>query len=220
MAFRNIDLPKSTKGRFFVKFYGANLKILNRELFNRVVNQTSDSLTGYVAIDINKLDEETRGELAAALPLMGKMVPPGSMEENEQYNRAVMDVATRKARQEAQIAEGDAMVQAYVKQGLIVNDRNKALLTEHIQKNSGIFCAASVRAAVEGERANLQWNKVEKPATPQQPAEPLVTLSDGSKQLPLNTTPAKHHTIAQLRDLDARQCARRSRHAGTFGARF
>jgi hypothetical protein len=43
------------------------------------------------------------------------------------------------------------------------------------------------------------------PATPTpQPAEPVVTLSDGSQPLPLGTVPSNKHTTEQLKDWLAR----------------
>jgi len=39
---------------------------------------------------------------------------------------------------------------------------------------------------------------------PPQPAEPVVTLSDGSQPLPLGTVPSNKHTTEQLKDWLAR----------------
>jgi hypothetical protein len=183
-----------------------------------------EDITARATIDLARLDQDIREDLASALPLLGKMPAPGSVEENAAFNKAQLDIATREAAEAAKRKavedSGHAQLALYQKAGLVDNRRNADLISDHISKNSGVFCAATVHAAVEGCKANLNWEPVAPPAAPQPAAQPVELLPNREHRLPLGTTPARHHSIAQLRDLDARQRASRSRHAGTFGARF
>lgn len=225
MAFRPGYKPKPAP--FNVTFWGRNLRVLNEDLFQRVATQSGNPLDGHVKLDVNLLDETTKAELMAALPLMGKMAAPGSMREHEERNKAIQDETARlgqiAARQKALKDSGDQQLAAYQKQqGLLDSKKNADILREAIlRRDRGVFCATSVRNQVEAERANLEWGKVAPPAAAPAPAvEPTITLSDGSKQLPLGTVPNRSHTITQLKDLDARQRAAKSKHPGVFGTRF
>lgn len=151
------------------------------------------------------------------------MVEPGSMEENEAMNKVIMDEAVReaevKARKKALQDSGDEQLRFYQAAGLADTERNSTLISEHIRRNSGVYCAATVKSAVENCRPNLNWVKVAPPVVAAPAPPPAATLSDGSKQLPLGTTPARHHSIAQLRDLDGRERAAHGR-GGWHGAKF
>ena len=118
--------------------------------------------------------------------------------------------------------EGQAQLDAYRAAGLLDTPENAKLITDWIEQNAkGIFAGASVRSAIEFQRAQLRWKKQEPVApAPSTPKEPLVNPPDGSIRLPLGTSPARHHTIVQLRDLDQRERAARGREKGTFGSRL
>jgi hypothetical protein len=224
MAFRPVYKPPVDQGPK-VTFNGTNLRLLNPSLFANVSKLTGDPLQGRVTIPLNKLDPDLRDQLLEAIPLLAKMPEPGSIEEHNARNKAILDETARNAeiaaQQKALKDSGDEQLQIYRAAGLADTERNSRLLTEHIRGNSGIYCAVTVRAAVEGCRQNLDWVKVAPPAAAPAPApEPTITLSDGSNQLPLGTIPQRHHTIAQLRDLDARERAARGRQQGTFSSKF
>jgi hypothetical protein len=55
----------------------------------------------------------------------------------------------------------------------------------------------------------LQWSapQTAAPAQPEVPAEVLGTCSDGLPELSLSTQPARHHSVAQLRNLSSRLAA-------------
>jgi hypothetical protein len=108
--------------------------------------------------------------------------------------------STRRVRQ-AQLA-------AYRKVGLLDTQRNAEIIQDAInRRDKGIFCSTSVRNAVEGERSNLQWGKVEQPkrvVTAPAPSEVLGTLSDGSRQLSLSAPVPRNATVTQAKDYLAR----------------
>jgi hypothetical protein len=80
-----------------------------------------------------------------------------------------------------------------------------------LQTAKGVFSAATVDLAISflGPKGKnvLQWSQpksvVELP--PPAPDEKLGVCSDGLQQLPISTIPARHHSVAQLKDLDKRQ---------------
>ena len=218
MAYR----PVKTEGPL-VTFNARKLAVLSPALWSDINKHVPLKDQRIVATRV--LPQDLQERLAEALPLLKKMVEPGSAEENVQFNKAQLDMAVReadaRAKQKALQDSGDQQLQLYRAAGLADTERNSRLITEYIQKHAnGVYCAPSVRAAVEGERINLEWVKITpQPAARPAPAEPTVTLPDGSKQLPLGTTPARHHSIAQLRDLDARERAARGR-GSWHGAKF
>jgi hypothetical protein len=220
--------PRSAKTfiRQACSFYPKNLRVLNPTLFANVAKVFPfEDVTALATIDLMRLDEDIRTDLASVLPLLGKMPAPGSVEENTAFNNAQIDIARRNAEEEAkrQALEdsGHAQINAYRKVGLQDTPRNAEIIRTAIEnRGRGIFCSTSVRNAVEAERSNLEWGKPVSAAPVAPPPQPVELLPSGEPRLPLGTIPARHHSIAQLRDLDARQRASRSRHAGTFGARF
>ena len=204
-----------------VTFNAAKLAVLSPSLWKEINSWVP--LKGQRIVTTNKLPQDLQERLAEALPLLSKMAEPGSMEENEAFNKAQLDIAVREANERARLKalqdSGDEQLRLYRAAGLADTERNSRLITEHIRKNSGVYCAATVKAAVEGCRSNLNWVKVAPPVVAAPAPPPAATLSDGSKQLPLGTTPARHHSIAQLRDLDARERAARGR-GSWHGAKF
>ena len=196
-----------------VTFWGQNLKLLNPVLFANVSKQSGDPLQGRVTLYTDKLDPDICEQLMESLPLLGKMPAPGSMEEHEAMNKAIMDEAARNAEAEAKrkAAEdgGHAQLAAYKKVGLLDTKRNADIILDAIsRRDKGIFCSTSVRNAVEAERSNLSWGKVEAPApvvtAPAAPVETLGTLPDGSRQLSLTAPVPRSATVAQAKDWLAR----------------
>ena len=183
----------------------------------------------WMSLNVGSLPYVVEQELRKALPELEKAPeyapkPDTSMQENAEYNRKVMeDVAKQGAiikRQQEIIDSGHAQMALYQKIGLVDNQRNSDLIAEHIRNNGGIFCAVSVRAAVESCRQNLVWKKVEPPTEAPPPPSEQDLLPNGEPRLKLGTTPNRHHSIAQLRDLDARERKTRGRQQGTFGSKF
>ena len=197
-----------------VTFWGQNLKLLNPVLFANVRKQSGDPLQGRdnpltPTSSILTLSEQ----LIESLPLLGKMPAPGSMEEHEAMNKAIMDEAARnaEARSQAQAAEdgGHAQLAAYKKVGLLDTKRNADIILDAIsRRDKGIFCSTSVRNAVEAESSNYQWGKVEAPApvvtAPAAPVETLGAFPDGSRQLSLTAPVPRSATVAQAKDWLAR----------------
>jgi hypothetical protein len=143
-----------------------------------------------------------------APPAQSAGLPDTSMREHEEHERKVLQSRVE-ARNKAKAIEdsGYQQLAMYIKAGLAETDRNQRVITEYIEKHAhGIFCAASVRAAVENERVNLNWAKVEpKPVvTAPAPSEVLGTLSDGSRQLSLSAPVPRNATVAQAKDYLAR----------------
>ena len=164
-------------------------------------------------IDMTRLDEATKAELLnEALPLLRKMKKPDSWEESKAINEAQLNIAIQEAEQRRKSEElersGREQLHIYhTAGGLADTKRNKDLLVEHVQKNSGIFCAATVKAAVEGCRANLDWVKVVAAVAPTPTpteTETLVTLSDGSRQLSIQRPCPPNATVVQAKDYLAR----------------
>jgi hypothetical protein len=192
-----------------VSFWGRNLKLLSPMLFADVRNQSGNSLDGYVTIYINSLDPDTRDQLMESLVLMGKMPQPGSMEEHELMNKTLIDDAARKGKIVAdRQAAIDRLEQYNSVRGLLPSDHNVKLLTAQLDATE--WSSAGVDAAVKALTGRLEYK----------PAPPQPVLSNGEPQLPLGTTPTRHHSIAQLRDLDARERAARKPIAGTFSTKF
>lgn len=113
--------------------------------------------------------------------------------------------------------------------GLLPSDQNIREITNFIDTSSyipenerGLWNVKNVDLAINAlsRLGFLEFGKLATPAAAPPPVqEPAITLADRSKQLPLGTTPARHHSIAQLRDLDARERAVRGR-GGWHGAKF
>lgn len=188
----------------------------------------------WISFNIASLPYQIEQELRKALvecekqPEYAQPVQPAkpdtSLQEHEAYMKKVNEDIAKQSeilrKQKALEESGHEQMRLYTAAGLADTRRNSDLITEHIRNNGGVFCAVTVRAAVEANRANLDWVKVAPPQPSQTQTEPSTVLSDGSRQLPLGTTPARHHTIAQLRDLDARERKARGRQQGTFGSKF
>jgi hypothetical protein len=212
-----------------VTFYGQNLKILNPVLYAEVRKQSEDPLEGRATIFTNKLDPDIREQLMEALVLLNKMPAPGSVEENDAMNKVILDKATRQAKLVADKNAAIARLDEYGRvRGLLPSDKNVREITHFIETSSyipenerGLWTPKAIDLAVSAlSRLNhLEFGKVETAPAPPPVQEPTITLPDGSKQLPLGTTPARHHSIAQLRDLDARERAARGR-GGWHGAKF
>jgi hypothetical protein len=106
----------------------------------------------------------------------------------------------------------------YEKERGLVNNQHNAdaindwiMNAEELKGAKGCFNPQTIDIAISflGKKGSnvLQW-QVPKPATPPPPAAPagvLGTCSDGLPELPLNTIPARHHSVAQLKNLDQRQ---------------
>jgi hypothetical protein len=95
-------------------------------------------------------------------------------------------------------------------EGLEESDANVAAIKQFLQQHArGYLSEEGVNAAYAnlGPRGqNILTFRVQAAALSPapEPVEVLGTLKDGSKQLPLDTVPNKHHTTAQLKDYLAR----------------
>ena len=154
--------------------------------------------------------------------------PDDAMDQNEIYNKAVMNNA---ARQSKAIAEKNAAVarleQYQREQGLVPSDKNIREITNFIESSFSLpqelrgrwtVCAVDFAVNHLSKEGRLEFRKSETAApVVEQPA--AVILSDGSRQLPLGTIPSSRHSVVQLRDLDQRERAARGR-GGWHGAKF
>ncbi len=213
------------------RIQGKNLRYLDSKLADRVEAQHGESIAGWVQIDLNKLDEETRNELLSIAPTLGKMKDPDdAMAQHEIINKADMNNA---ARQSAKITEKNAAIarldQFQREQGLVPSDKNVREISNFIDTSfslpenlRGRWTVQTVDLAVQylGRDGRLEFHKPE-PAQPATPPQPQVTLSDGSKQLPLDKPVPSNATKEQARDYLAR--VRKQQpfvRNGSFGSRF
>jgi hypothetical protein len=205
-------IRRNTWGPRF-RIHGGNLRLINPELAKELTLYYGNDIDKWFHIDTKILPDDVRDALVATVPMLAKMTNPDDvMAKNAEYNKATLTIAQREAAEELRrktVEEsGNAQMEMYRRAGLADTERNSRLITEHIKGNSGVYCAATVRAAVEGCRINLDWNKVKtKPAAvvaPAAPQETLGTLPDGSKQLPLSQPCPRSATVAQARDWLAR----------------
>lgn len=112
-------------------------------------------------------------------------------------------------------------------QGLLPNDHNFLAIQDWIVANAkGYWSAAGVDAAITAINIGtdtLQWASRAAPVAAA-PTEHLRKLDDGTTQLPLDTTPGKQHSSAQLKDWLKRTSAatnhRLHRPSGSFSSRF
>lgn len=117
----------------------------------------------------------------------------------------------RKQRQ--QVEQANAVLLWYQQnQGLLDTPRNAERIKAHVEKFSqGIWCRAAVESAVEGERKNLEWRKVEV-APPPAPATPNRDnlLWQPGMPLPDAATPEmlRQADVAALKDWTRRQQAK------------
>ena len=200
-----------------ITFHSTNLKTLAPALHADI--SKTIPLQGHCTIDTRKLDHDLAEQLVELLPLLSKMTAPGSMEEHEAFDRARLDIAIRQQAEEAQhqavIDGGNAQLAAYHKVGLADTKRNADIIRDAItRRDGGIFCSTSVRNAVEAERSNLTWVKVEAPAPVAAPAAPAIRLlENGEPELPLHSTEAtmRRASVTQLRDLSNRRREGQSR---------
>jgi hypothetical protein len=134
---------------------------------------------------------------------------------------------------EESLRAGYARIDEYVAtENLQDNTANGSAILGYIRDHKLAVSVFSVEQAVEVLRAELAWKAKPvvpppsvaptpaAPAAPPPPAEVLKTLADGTVSLPLGTRPTKHHSVLQLRDLDAKERASRPRpsawHSTTF----
>ncbi len=207
------------------RLHGKNLKALNPDLFSRVAAQVDISLTEWKWLDMNSLDEATRDELAATFPVLAKMADPtDDMAANAAMNKADLDAGARQAKVQRDTTAGLARLKEWAAAGLQDTKENAAAIEDWLnEKTSGYLSVGNIDAAIEflGPRGSnvLTWKpKVAPPPVVVEP--PAVTLPDGSKQLALGTTPQRHHTTAQLRDLSSRIRAKGRTGGNTFGSKF
>jgi hypothetical protein len=126
---------------------------------------------------------------------------------------------------EKQNLPGQRRINEYMTQGYVFPDGRKLLLDNAHNRDAfwnfldakfpglRVITPQHVDVFIQAKREELEWAAPQPVPTPvsAQP-EPVVTLSDGSSQLPIDTVPVGPHllkyTIPQLRDLTARQRAR------------
>ncbi len=133
-------------------------------------------------------------------------LPPPKHEEGPE----VLRIDPNEAVNRKTIADGEAALarlREYVAQGLEDSQENAAAIEEWVKQNvRGYWSAAGVDASVSnlGPRGSnvLRWKQKTRPTPAPKPE--VVKLSDGSDPLPLGTSPSHQHTLAQLKDLDAR----------------
>ena len=82
-----------------VTFNAAKLAVLSPSLWKEINSWVP--LKGQRIVTTNKLPQDLQERLAEALPLLSKMAEPGSMEENEAFNKAQLDIAVREANERA-----------------------------------------------------------------------------------------------------------------------
>jgi hypothetical protein len=212
------------------KFYAQNLKALNPDLHQRVADKIQEVGDGRVLVELNQLDQATRNELLAALPLMGKMAPPGSMKEHEAMDKAIIDDAVREAeannKREADRAAGMARLLEWSRTGNLEDTKpNSDHIANWLADNvKGYINVANIDAAISilGPRGTnvLTWRTaspvvqvVEKPQ--------VELLPNGEPRLPLDASPdqMRRASTNQLRDLSHRRGEGRQR-PGAFGSRF
>lgn len=201
-----------------VTFNAAKLAVLSPSLWKEI--NAWVPLKGKRLVATRALPLHLQESLAEALPLLAKMVEPGSVEENEAMNKAILDDATRRQAEEAQhqavIDGGNAQLAAYQKVGLADTERNAKIIQDAIaRRDKGVFCSVSVRNAVEAERSNLEWVKVAAtPAATPVPPAPVDLLPNGEPVLPLDADAyqMRKASTEQLRDLSRRRGEGQSRH--------
>jgi hypothetical protein len=105
--------------------------------------------------------------------------------------------------------------------GLEDTKSNSELIVNWLGENAKSYVSVgNIDAAIAVLRSQLTWVKEATPAVVPTLVQPAETLSDGTKRLPLGTTPSPRHSLVQLRDLDQRERAARGRVQGTFSSRF
>jgi hypothetical protein len=88
---------------------------------------------------------------------------------------------------------------------------NFILTSDELQTAKGKFTPETIDVALAflGPKGRnvLQWAspKSVTPPQPETPTEVLGTCSDGLAELPLRAVPQRHHSVAQLKNLDKRQ---------------
>ena len=176
------------------------------------------AITRHCTIDTRKLDHDLAEQLVEILPLLSRMVKPGSTEEHEAFDRARMDIAIRQQAEEAQrqavIDGGNQQLAAYQKVGLLDSKKNADIILDAIRRrDKGVFCSISVRNAVEAERSNLEWRKPEVVAPVTAPPAAVELLPNGEQQLPLDADAyqMRKASTEQLRDLSRRRGEGQSR---------
>jgi len=108
-----------------------------------------------------------------------------------------------KAQQETAAARGTERLKEYMALGLVDSQSNAekiiAYISEHCESHASVD---SVDKAVHGLGDQLEWTKEE-----MKPVEVLMTLSDGTTQLPLDATPSmlRKASLPQLHDWHRRK---------------
>ena len=91
---------------------------------------------------------------------------------------------------------------------MLDSQKNRDAVIAYLSEHNQLPSVATIQAALMALHETL-----EKP-------EVLGTLPDGTQQLPIDTVPNKHHSVAQLRDLSARRKEGRVRPTGWRGSKF
>jgi hypothetical protein len=150
---------------------------------------------------------------------------PPVPEYKDTFNEEMAALARKEGQRIRDGKEASARIEQWKSQGLQDTATNAQILTDWLDKNvKGYVSAGGIDAAVakEGARGTnrLTWRKPTPAPRPPKPVEVLEPLPNGEQQLPLNSVPARHHSVAQLRDLDARQRAARGHSGGWYGTKF
>ena len=140
-AFGGVDSLMS-----MVTFNARKLAVLSPSLW-RDINAWVP-LKGQRLVATRVLPQDLQERLAEALPLLAKMVEPGSMEENEAMNKVIMTkpcVKPKLRHARRPCKTGDEQLRFYQAAGAREPERNSNLISDHIRRNSGVYCAATVK---------------------------------------------------------------------------
>ncbi len=188
------------------------LKIERPTLYAKIAKEISHEYVGEREFFPDVLGEEIVEELKAW------QAAPGTHEKHcpceECFNKYVSENNRKEKGRLALVAQqkaAEARIMEYVAQGLANTEANREIFmtawkTHPALKVIEIPTVQLVDAVIALVRDKLTWQKPT-PPTPAPAPEPVVILSDGSEQLPIDAVPSSRYTVAQLQDLDARQRA-------------
>ena len=153
--------------------------------------------------------------------------PPTPQRNFEAEVRADLDKAAANGR----------LLQLEREEGLLDVESNGKLISNFFRDHKLVLNVANVDKAVAALRSQLAWRPappaaastpapvapVATPPAPAAPPEVLGMLPDGTRQLPLDATPTKHHSKEQLKDWLKRtreKVPAKATRLGHFGAKF
>jgi hypothetical protein len=184
--------------------------------------------TGVHKVDITRVPYyEDRNELREAAKEQAEQAEAAEAKRVEEERVKAEQEASEKAEKDAKrvkdVAEFRARMVEYIKIGLEPTAQNEKIIIDWLSKNTkGYVSQMNADAAVHALSSQLSWKKAAEPAPVEEPV--VEYLPNGEERLPLDITPSKEHSIAQLRDLDQRQRAQNKitpqQRLGWFGSRL